>query len=183
MAKELLGTLLVRIYQQERLVGRIVETEAYDGPHDLASHASKGRTERTSVMFGPAGYTYLYFTYGMHWMLNFVTGPLGYPAAVLVRAVEPLEGLSTMCHLRRTSNINTLTSGPSRLCQALALDKKLNGKPLDASLGLWLEKVPDTFYFFRVAIGQGPRIGVDYAGAYRHKPWRYYVKENPFVSR
>lgn len=131
-------------------------------------------------MFGPAGYTYIYFTYGMHWCFNIVTGPEHYPAAVLIRALEPLEGFAAMCRLRNTSDPTLLTSGPSRLCQAFDISKKLNAKPLNIKLGAWVEKVSDTFMKRVVA---KPRIGVDYAGEYRHKLWRYYLKDNPYVSK
>ena len=130
-------------------------------------------------MFGPPGHTYIYFTYGMHWCFNIVTGAEHYPAAVLIRALEPLEGFATMCRLRKTSDPSGLTSGPSRLCQALDISKKLNGKPLGTRLSLWVEKGSDPF----LQVVAAPRIGVDYAGTYRHKLWRYYLKDNPFVSQ
>src|SRR5437867_10734681 len=139
VARDLLGRVLVRRLNARRLAGKIVETEAYVGPHDLACHASKGHTPRTSIMFGPAGFAYVYMIYGFHFCLNAVTESEGYPAAVLIRAVEPLENVDCMRALRkqpeRDSNI---ASGPGKLCMALSIDKKLNGEDLTGSV-LWIE--------------------------------------------
>lgn len=182
VARELLGQRLVREIGGRRLSGLIVETEAYIGPHDSASHASRGRTARTEVMFGPPGHTYIYFVYGMHYMLNLVTEPEGFPAAVLIRAVEPAEGLEIMQSRRQgvKSKIH-LTNGPGKLCQALAIDKTLHN--WDVSLGqkLWLEAgdpLSDSL------VASGARIGIAYARSEDQRaPWRFWLQGNPFVSR
>jgi DNA-3-methyladenine glycosylase len=182
VARELLGQWLVREIDGRRLSGLIVETEAYIGPHDSASHASRGRTARTEVMFGPPGYTYVYFVYGMHYMLNLVTELEGFPAAVLIRAVEPVEGLEIMrARRQRVKSEFDLTNGPGKLCQALAIDKTLHN--WDVSLGqkLWLESgnpLPDSL------VATGPRIGIAYARPEDQRALRrFWLQGNPFVSR
>lgn len=185
VARELLGTRLVRMLDGERLSGVIVECEAYIGEDDTACHASKGRTARNEVMFGPPGYAYVYFTYGMHWMLNVVTEIAGFPAAVLVRAIEPVEGIETMRVLRQAKGKprreRDLTSGPARLTQALAIDRTLNGTDLVAGDQLWLEpgdSFPDD------GVERGPRIGIRYAAEKdRLARWRFWVRGNAYVSR
>ncbi len=124
VARDLLGKILVRHVGKKTLAGMIVETEAYIGPHDLASHASCGRTERTSTMFRDAGHWYVYMVYGFYYCLNIVTEEKEYPAAVLIRALEPLEGIERMKKYRRTDDIKNLTSGPGKLAQALKINKK-----------------------------------------------------------
>ncbi len=184
VARELLGARLVRIWQGQRLSGRIVECEAYKGLGDTASHASRGQTPRNAVMFGPPGHAYVYFTYGIHWMLNVVTEPEGVAAAVLIRAIEPVEGTETMWELRRARGrprrLTDLTSGPAKLTQALAIDGSLNGADLVTDPRLWLEfdqTIPPD------QIARGPRIGIHYAAeADRNAPWRFWVRDNPFVS-
>ena len=179
VARELLGKVLVRRVHGKQLAGMIVETEAYVGPHDLACHASKGRTRRTEVMFGEGGVAYVYMIYGFYFCLNAVTEPEGYPAAVLIRAVEPLSNVKVMHALRNKPEKGTnIASGPGKLCMAMAIDRELNGESL---LGrkLWVEDQS-----LKVArIGFSPRVGVDYAGEYRDKPWRFFVEGNPHVSR
>ena len=185
VARDLLGMRLVRVLDGERLTGVIVECEAYIGRDDTACHASRGRTPRNEVMFGPAGYAYVYFTYGIHWMLNVVTGEDGFPAAVLLRAIYPVEGIGTMRALRqakgRPRSERELTSGPARLTQALAVDKAFNGTDLTAGSELWLERgvfVPDD------EVARGPRIGINYAAETdRLSPWRFWVRDNTYVSR
>ena len=183
VARELLGQHLVREIDGQRLSGRIVETEAYIGPDDSASHASKGRTARTGVMFGPPGRAYVYLIYGMHSMLNLVTEPEDFPAAVLIRALEPVAGVETMRARRRPGidRITGLTNGPGKLCQALAIDSGLHAWDVTLGRKLWLEPaeaIPDS------AVATGSRIGVDYAQpADRHAPWRFWVRDNRFVSR
>ena len=179
VASALLGKVLVRRLGRRHLAGRIVETEAYVGPHDLACHASKGRTPRTSVMFGPPGYAYVYMIYGFYFCLNVVTEPLGYPAAVLIRAVEPLENVDLMRQLRNNPERETnIASGPGKLCMAMSIDKRLNGADL-LGAAIWIEdrKLDPG------PIGASPRVGVDYAGEFKEKPWRLYVEGNPHVSR
>jgi DNA-3-methyladenine glycosylase len=179
VASDLLGKVLVREFDDRRLAGKIVETEAYVGPHDLACHASKGHTPRTSIMFGPAGYAYVYMIYGFYFCLNVVTERKGHPAAVLIRGVEPLEGLDIMRQLRNNPDRDTnVASGPGKLCMAMSIDKRLNGEDL---LGrtLWIEdRKLETG-----TILTSPRVGVDYAGEYKDKPWRFYLANNPHVSK
>jgi DNA-3-methyladenine glycosylase len=185
VARNLLGARLVRLLDGQRLSGIVVECEAYIGQDDSACHASRGRTRRNEVMFGPPGYAYIYFTYGMHWMLNVVTEAEGFPAAVLLRAIQPVEGIETMRALRKAQGNSRadrgLTGGPARLTQALAVDKTLNGADLVAGGHLWLEqdaRVPDA------SVERGPRIGVQYAAEKdRLAPWRFWVRDNPYVSR
>jgi DNA-3-methyladenine glycosylase len=179
VASDLLGKVLVRRLNRRNLAGKIVETEAYVGPHDLACHASRGHTPRTSVMFGPPGYAYVYLIYGFYFCLNVVTEPLGYPAAVLIRAVEPLENLDLMRKLRNNPDHDAnIASGPGKLCMAMSIDKQLNGADLLGTT-IWIEdrKIDPG------AILTSPRVGVDYAGEYKDKPWRFFVDGNPHVSR
>ena len=154
---------------------RIVETEAYVGEDDPACHAAAGLTPRTRVMYGPPGRAYVYFTYGMHHLVNFVTGPPGFPAAVLIRAGRPVAGRSRMVRRRGTDRLRDLTSGPSRLCQALDIDLRLNA----LSLGGDLLTVRDDGQA-RGAVRAGPRVGIR-RGRDRH--WRFWIAEDPFVSR
>jgi DNA-3-methyladenine glycosylase len=179
VAQDLIGKVLVRDFDGHLLSGKIVETEAYVGPHDLACHASKGHTPRTSIMFGPAGYAYVYMIYGFYFCLNVVTERKGYPAAVLIRGVEPLESLDFMRELRNNPERDTnIASGPGKLCRAMSIDKRLNGEDL---LGrtLWIEdRKLDSG-----PILSSPRVGVDYAGEYKDKPWRFFLANNPHVSK
>ncbi len=161
VARELLGKYLVH---GDR-VGRIVETEAYLGPHDLAAHSSKGRTKRNEVMFGPPGHAYVYMIYGMYFCMNVVTERQGHASAVLIRALEPVK------------HITGKTNGPGLLCRAMGIDRRLNGHDL----------LSDDFY---IADGPAPgrivkrpRIGVDYAGRWARRHLRFYIAGNPFVSR
>lgn len=164
VARALLGQHLVSVVRGRERVGRIVETEAYLGPHDLACHSSKGRTARTEVMFGPPGHAYLFLVYGMHVCVNVVTGG---GAAVLVRAVEPLEGLPPSAR----------TDGPGRLTRALGLTLALNGTPLDAPPLYLAAGEPAQ----RVRVG--PRIGVEYAGAWARRRLRFWDAASEWVSR
>src|SRR5262249_32258313 len=183
VARDLLGTLLVRMLPRRgrapaRLAGRIVEVEAYDGPDDLACHASKGRTRRTEVMFGEAGHAYVYLVYGMHHCLNVVTGPVGYPAAVLIRALEPVEGIKMM--RAGASRPERVASGPGRLTRALRIGLPFNRTDLTDGGRLFLggaAPIPD-----RAVLG-GPRIGLDYAGPWSARPWRLGVRGSTAVSR
>lgn len=173
VARELLGQKLVRVVDGQYLSAIVAETEAYLGAGDSASHASRGRTTRNKVMFGPAGVAYVYFVYGMHYLLNVVTEAKGTPAAVLLRAVVPLEGMAHMQKLRNRQDKN-LTDGPAKLCQALAIDTTLNGWDLTRGKILWFENyenIPDS------GVMTGPRIGIGYAAAADRKaPWRFVVK-------
>lgn len=179
VARDLLGKVLVRRLKGKNLSGKIVETEAYVGPHDLACHASKGKTSRTSIMFEQGGRAYVYMIYGFYFCLNAVTEARDYPAAVLIRAIEPLDHVAVMRRLRKNPSRDTnIASGPGKLCMAMGIDKQLNGADLTGNM-LWIEDrnldVGD--------VRSGPRIGVDYAGEYKDKPWRFYIGENPHVSR
>ena len=178
VAKQLLGKYLVRKHPEGNTVGRIVETEAYIGPRDLACHASKGRTARTEVMFGPAGHAYVSFIYGFYNMLNLVTEAEGYPAAVLLRAVEPVDGIELMKTRRQNGALRNLASGPGKLCQAFAVDRSLNGVDLRGNV-LYLEDRGEPVPKFRAT----PRIGVDYAGKWKSKPYRFLVRGSEFVSK
>lgn len=166
VARELLGMHLLHAREGRVQVGRIVEVEAYKGPEDLAAHSSKGRTRRTEVMFGPPGHAYVYLIYGFWHCLNVVTAQDGVPHAVLIRALEPVSGIDDTTH------------GPGLLCRALQIDRTLNGSDL---LGdpLWLER-PDPYV--RPRIARSTRIGVDYAGDWAHKPWRFFDRDSPYVS-
>ena len=178
VAKQLLGKFLVHRHADTTLVGRIVETEAYLGPYDLACHAAKGRTKRTEVMFGAAGHAYVYFIYGFYNMLNLVTEAQDYPAAVLIRAVEPVRGIERMKLNRNNKRLSDLASGPGKLCQAFAIDRSLNGQDVCGRV-LYLEDRGDPIPKFDAT----PRIGVDYAGKWKDKPLRFAVRESKFVSK
>jgi DNA-3-methyladenine glycosylase len=150
-----------------RRVGRIVETEAYQGPEDLAAHSSRGRTARTEVMFGAPGHAYVYLIYGFWNCLNVVTRAAGTPHAVLIRGLEPIENLSGG------------TWGPGLLCRAMNIDRGLNGFDLLGDV-LWIERPNGRAR--KVQIGESTRIGVDYAGDWAKRPWRFFDQESPFVS-
>jgi DNA-3-methyladenine glycosylase len=167
VAQELLGKLVVHVTASERRIGRIVETEAYLGPHDRAAHSARGFTQRTAVMFGPPGHAYVYLVYGMHHCLNVVTEREGHASAVLIRALEPV------------SNLASRASGPGLLCRALAIDRRRNGHDL-LSDDLFIAAPARAESF---AIVRRPRIGVDYAGSWARRLLRFYVRGNPFVSR
>lgn len=156
VARSLLGKYLVRETRTGLRTARIMEVEAYCGPKDLACHASKGRTKRTEVLFGPPGQAYVYIIYGMYYCLNVVTERADYPAAVLIRAAEEESGL---------------WDGPGRLCRAFEIDLKLNRHDLTMGKALWLEDRGERIA--RQQIGAFPRIGVDYAGEWAAKPWRF----------
>ena len=167
VAQELLGKWLVHKSGDRAHIGKIVEVEAYLGEHDLAAHSSKGRTERTKIMFGPPGHAYVYLIYGLHHCMNVVTEGEGQAAAVLLRAVEPVE------------NVTAKTCGPGLLCRALAIDKKLNGHDLLSDDFFIAE--PETAEEFSIV--KRPRIGVDYAKHWSKRLLRFYIKDNPFISR
>lgn len=174
VAPRLLGCELVREIDGHMIQVRIVETEAYDQT-DVASHSYRGETERTRVMFGEYGHLYAYFTYGMHYCANIVTGPKGHGAGVLIRAVEPIEGVDSI-ERRRGKTAVEATNGPAKLCQALAIDKRLNGHDLrGGELRLiQQEPLPST------AIVQTTRIGISEG---QDMPWRFYIAGNPYVSK
>ncbi len=172
VARELLGTTLVRKDNGLRIAGMIVETEAYIGESDLGCHAKAGKTPRTATMYGPPGIAYVYFTYGMHWMLNAVTEEAGFPAAVLIRAIRPLDGLERIAARRANRSRSNWTDGPAKLTQALAIDKSLNGSDLcRRESGLWIEAgktIPDK----NVTIGA--RVGLySVPEPWKSIPWRF----------
>ena len=180
VARRLLGQLLVVPSRAGRVSGIIVETEAYQGPEDRASHAHGGRrTLRTETMYARGGTAYVYFVYGMYHQFNVVTGAAEVPHAVLVRAVEPVEGLALMRRRRGGGPLHGLTSGPGKLCIALGIDRRLDRADL---LGdrIWLEARPPVP---AGAIAAGPRIGIDYAEAWVDRPWRFWLRDSPFASR
>ena len=156
VAEDLIGKFLVRSVSGKTVALMITEAEAYDGFEDKASHASRGQTPRNTPMFGKPGTIYVYFTYGMHWMLNIVCGKEKYPAAALIRGVEG-------------------TNGPARLTKAFGIDKKLNNIPLSKKSGLWVED--RGIKFSKVDIKRTGRVGVDYAGEWAKKPWRFVLKK------
>jgi len=167
VARELLGKRLVHIHDGIERIGRIVEVEAYIGPHDLAAHSSKGLTQRTRVMFGPPGFAYVYLIYGMYHCMNVVTEREGHGAAVLLRAVEPEK------------NLMGKTSGPGLLCRAMHINKHLNNHDLLSDDFFIAEAdCPTTF-----KIAKSPRVGVDYAKHWANRHLRFYVRGNPFISR
>ncbi len=175
VAPRLLGCLVARELNSQRLIGRIVETEAYNQT-DAASHSYKGRTLRTDVMFGPPGHLYVYFTYGMHYCMNVVCGPKDYGSAILIRALEPVEGEDSMALNRHGRSGLELTNGPAKLCQALAIDKRWNGHDLRQSpLQLVVRPVLKDSQ-----IVQTTRIGISQA---KDVPWRFHIRDNPYVSR
>ena len=167
VARELLGKFLVHLSSGVERVGKIVETEAYLGPHDLAAHSSRGLTERTKIMFGPPGHAYVYFIYGMYFCMNVVTEREGHASAVLLRAIEPVK------------NIEGRTCGPGLLCRAMKIDKRLNGHDL----------LSDDFFIAAPAKAEifstikRPRVGVEYAKHWAKRHLRFYIRNNPFVSK
>lgn len=167
VARELLGSYLVHVVEGVTRVGRIVEVEAYLGPHDLAAHSSKGFTPRTRILFGPPGFAYVYLIYGIYWCMNIVTERAGHGSAVLLRALEPVL------------NVTGKTRGPGLLTRAMEIDARLNGHDMSS----------DDFF---LAAGPGhkgeeitarPRVGVDYSGSWAKELLRFYLTRNPFVSK
>ena len=181
VAKELLGKFLIRKIGRKILAGMIVETEAYVGFHDQASHAHKGKTPRNAVMFGPGGFSYVYLIYGMYSCFNITTEEKNYPAAVLIRALEPIDGINLMKKFRGADEVTNLCSGPGKLCQAFKITRELSGLDLTKSKNFWLED--RGLIIKQKQIVKAPRIGVDYAGNYKDKLWRFYLKDNKFVSK
>jgi DNA-3-methyladenine glycosylase len=174
-APRLLGCEFERVFEGQVLRARIVEVEAYDQA-DAASHSYRGRTPRNEVMFGPAGHLYVYFTYGMHYCMNVVTGPDGHGAGVLIRAVEPLEGIQIMRQNRKNKSDKELTNGPGKVTQALGVSRELGGHDLhEPPLKLIVRPpIPDD------QIVRTTRVGISQA---QDAPWRFYIRGNPCVSR
>lgn len=183
VARELLGKrLVVPASEGVRVAGRIVEVEAYLGAEDKAAHSyGWRRTARTETMYREGGTVYVFFVYGMHHQFNVVTGPEGTPTAVLVRAVEPEEGIELMWERRAVSKERELTSGPGKLCKALGIDRSFDGEDLTTSRRVRLEDAGARLRSEEIAAG--PRIGIAYAEEYALKPWRFWIKGNVFVSK
>ena len=181
LAQKLLGKYLIRNIGGDRIMTKIVETEAYMGPEDKAAHSyNNRRTQRTEVMFGRPGKAYVYMIYGMYYCLNIVAGEEEIPEAVLIRGVEPIEGIEILKQNRKIKGkqINNLTNGPGKLCEALAIDKSLNGSDLVFGNEIYIldsKEKPD--------IVKSKRINIDYAEEYVNKLWRFYIRDNIFVSR
>lgn len=167
VAHELLGKCLVHRTAGVQRVGRIVEVEAYLGPHDLAAHSARGLTPRTRVMFGPPGHAYVYLIYGIYHCMNVVTQAEGMASAVLLRALEPVH------------DVEGRTQGPGLLCRAMDIDKRLNGHDLLSDDFF----IADDGFPRRFGVVKRPRIGVDYAGQWARRLLRFYVKGNPYVSK
>jgi DNA-3-methyladenine glycosylase len=181
VARDLLGKLLVvSAHNGKRVSGTIVEVEAYRGPHDRAAHSYGGRrTKRTETMYGIGGTAYVFFVYGMYNQFNIVTNVEDAPHAVLIRAIEPVEGIEVMRKRRLGQPDHNLTNGPGKLCIAMGIDRKLDAADLLGNR-VWLEQertIP------RSQIASGPRIGIDYAEEWIEKPWRFWIRDNPFVSK
>ncbi len=175
VAKELLGKYLVVQRDGCFLSGKIVETEAYVGFDDPASHAYRGKTFRNRVMFGHPGYAYVYLTYGMHHCLNLVTERGGYPAAVLIRALEPADGIELMKKRRGCQSLKDLTNGPAKLCQALGIDRNLNGADLSSNI-IYVEDRGEAV----TKIASSSRVGIKEG---KEKNWRFFLPDSKFVSR
>jgi DNA-3-methyladenine glycosylase len=179
VARELLGARLIHAASDGTVSGTIVEVEAYAGPQDLAAHSARGRTPRNSVMFGPPGHLYVYFIYGMHHCMNVVCGPGSKPEAVLLRAVAIDAGLD-LARRRRGDRVTDarLASGPGNVARAFAVDRSLNGIDLlDGPMRIVPAQHPPA------DIATGPRIGVDYSGAWAARPMRLWIRDDPHVSR
>jgi DNA-3-methyladenine glycosylase len=174
VAPQLLGKKLIRTIGDIRISGIITETEGYRGEEDLACHAHVGRTARNNVMYGAAGVAYVYFTYGMHWLLNCVTGPVGFPAAVLIRSVQPLEGLNVIAHNRKHRSEPEWCNGPAKICQAFAINGQQNGTNLCTPTSrLWIEEGMDVH---PSTITTSPRIGMGtIPEPWFSKPWRFFI--------
>ena len=183
VARNLLGARLVRMLNGQRISGIITECEAYDGMQDLACHAKSGKTKRNAVMFGPAGYAYVYFTYGMHWCLNVVTGALDYPSAVLIRAIESMEGLTLIAENRQQVNRKNWTNGPAKLTQALQVKREQNGVDMTRQTeNLWIES---GWSVAEELVKSSPRIGIDNTPEpWRSMPWRFWftASQHPEMS-
>lgn len=190
VARDLLGKFLVRKDEAALRVGMIVETEAYLGAGDLSSHSAGGMTKRNKVMFGPAGFSYVYFTYGMHWLLNFITEKKGQPSGVLIRAVEPIYDSQVDLGLLGLSERKRLGSGPARLTKWLKIKGEQNNLDITKSSELYVTeetkvhgKRLKSAKVKEEEIVAASRIGVDYAKEHKDLPLRFYLRENDFVSK
>lgn len=177
LAKSLLGKLMVYNTPMGRISGMVVETEAYMGPEDKAAHSSRSKSQRTLVQYGPGGFVYMYRIYGIYHCFNVVANIENTPHCVLIRGLEPAEGVEAMMSNRGTTELKALCSGPGKLCVALGLNKQCYGVDLCGD-SLFFEE-----YLQPQAIMSSPRINVDYAEEYTALPWRFYIKDNPHVSK
>lgn len=186
VAKELLGKVLVHHVNGHAITAKIVETEAYMGVDDKAAHSYGGRrTQRVEVMYGDPGFSYVFIIYGMHYCFNVVTKEKGNPQAVLIRALEPLDGLDIMALNRFSKSYNdltntqikNLTNGPGKLCSAMLINKSLNGEDLCGN-NLYIEETNNENFSFVST----KRVGIDYAEEAKDYPWRFYIKDNKYVS-
>jgi DNA-3-methyladenine glycosylase len=172
VARQLLGTRLVHLQDGQRIAGIIIEAEAYRGEEDLGCHCRAGRTARTQVMYGPPGHAYVYFTYGMHWMLNFVVEQENFPAAVLIRAILPTEGIEFIAARRRGQPAQLSTNGPAKICQALDIDRRFNGADLCSPAAQLFVEPGEPIDDARVTIG--PRVGLNNVPEpWKSVPWRF----------
>ena len=180
VAKELLGKALVHHTPGGKLGGMIVEVEAYMGPLDAAAHTYKNvRSDRTNIAYGPGGYAYVYLIYGMYHCVNIVTNGIDIPEMVLIRALQPIEGIEQMCARRKTDKLLNLCSGPGKLCMALGITREHYGADLCEST-LYIEPFQSVY---EADILTSPRVNIDYAGEAKEYPWRYYLGDHPFVSK
>lgn len=188
VAKELLGKYLVHKIEGQEIVGKIVEVEAYMGPEDKAAHSyNNRRTDRNEVMYGSPGYAYVYIIYGMYNCMNIVVEEIGKPQAILIRALEPIDGLESMAKFRFNKSFEELnkreklglTSGPGKLCKALDIDRSQNGVDLCSDNLFILSEEKEASF----EIVSTTRINIDYAEEAIHYPWRFYIKDNPYVSK
>ncbi|HEY6283804.1 MAG TPA: DNA-3-methyladenine glycosylase [Nitrososphaerales archaeon] len=175
VARGLLGCRLVRVLDDQRVAGFVVETEAYRGQRDPASHAFRGRTKRNEVMFGRAGHAYVYFTMGAHFCLNITTEHKETPAAVLIRAIEPVEGIGAMMRNRGLDDLNRLADGPGKLAKALGIDRDLDGEDIVRSTRLFLERGTKP-----KEILASSRVGISAGKSFK---WRFFVQGSQFVSK
>lgn len=182
VARELIGKKLLRKIGDKKIISKIVETEAYLGPEDKASHAyNNKRTKRTETMFKEGGVAYIYLIYGMYYCLNVVTATKGKPEAVLIRAIEPLSGLEIVKENRqiKSEREEDLTNGPGKLCQALAVDEKLDGVKLIDKNSLYITEANKADF----EVAKAKRVNIDYAEEYKDKLWRFYLKGSSFLSK
>lgn len=188
VSKQLLGKYLVHIVNGTKIIGRIVEVEAYMGPEDKAAHSyNNRRTERTEVMFGPPGHAYVYFIYGKNYCMNVVCEEIGKPQAVLIRALEPIEGIDIMANLRYGKSIDEcakreiigLTNGPGKACKALDITKAQNGADLCGDELYIAEQEEEE----QMDVVTTTRININYAEEAVHYPWRFYIKDNKYISK
>jgi len=183
VAKDLLGKLIVRKTGKKKIVGIIVETEAYIGPEDKASHAYGGKiTRRNRAEYLIGGHIYIYLVYGMYWQLNISTSDEGEPECILLRALEPIDTDKKSSKFNvLSSKVAVMPNGPGKLCQYLKVDKSFYGEDVTKSKRIWL--LDNNRKFKKSEIAVVPRIGIDYAAEWAKKPWRFYIKGNPFVSK